>query len=190
MGCNGRRSFWRVKGSGQRLVRSLSLDYSAAIGPPAADPVSSYARRHFARGPSAASGDDYIAGSLRSSPARSAQSAFAVQLRPRRTDASASGIYSPRSVHAACDTQRFARRPGGGPAVIPSARGACFALGIVLVSGPATIAKLRLQQAEKNAPARLCGSVGGERIANYFFRWVRATLPERASSPFSTSSSL
>ena len=108
--------------------------------------MASGARRHFARGPCrAASGDDYIAGSLRSSPARSARSAFAVQLRPAFAALPASGIYSLRPVHAACVSQRFVRRPGGGPAVMPSARGAFTALGVVPVSGPAAIAKVRLQ---------------------------------------------
>ena len=59
-----------------------SLDYSADSGPPAADPMSAYARRHFARWPSAASGARGGAGSLRSAPARSARSAFASVAQP------------------------------------------------------------------------------------------------------------
>ena len=42
--------------------------------------------------------------------------------------APASGIYNPRSVHAACASQRFARRPATGPAVMQSACGAFAAL--------------------------------------------------------------
>ena len=106
--------------------------------------MSSCARRHFARRPSAASGDDYIAGSLRSSPARSALSAFAVQLRPAFADLPDSGLYSHRPIHAACVSQRFARRLCGGPAVMHSARGAFAAFGIVLVCASSTTGNLRL----------------------------------------------
>ena len=110
------------------------------------------ARRHFAREPCrAASGDDYIAGSLRSAPARSARSAFAVQLRPRFADAPASGIYSHRPIQVACDTQRFVRRLGGGPAVMHSARGAFTTLGMVLFCGPAPIANPPLRPIKANA---------------------------------------
>ena len=114
------------------------------MGQPPADPMPACARRHFARGPCrAASGDGDIAGSLRSSPARSALSAFAVQLRPRFADFPASGIFHHCPIHPARDTQRYVRRPGGGPAVMLTARGAFAAFGIVLVCASYTIAKLR-----------------------------------------------
>ncbi len=120
------------------------FDYSVGIGPPLADPIPPGARRHFARGPCrAASGDDYIAGSLCSSPARSARSAFAVQLRPAFAALPASGIDSHRPIQAACVSQRYARRPGGGTAVMPSVHGAFTAFDNVLLCGPAPIANLR-----------------------------------------------
>ena len=43
-GSKGRRPFWRGKGSGRRLVRSLFLDYGSDIGQPPADPMPSCAR--------------------------------------------------------------------------------------------------------------------------------------------------
>ena len=85
----------------------------------AADPIPPGARRHFARQPSPCSSD------------RGLQT-------PQ-----VSGLCSLRSVHAACDTQSFARRLATGPAVIHSARGAFAKLGIVLVCGPFTTSNQR-----------------------------------------------
>ena len=54
-----------------------------------------------------------------------------------------SGLYSHCTIQAGCVSQRYARRPENGPAVMPSARGACFADVPYLVSGPATTENLR-----------------------------------------------
>ena len=137
--------FWIVCGSDRRLGRSISLITAGAWASLRLIPCPLNARRHFARRPSAASAAGDGGGALRSSPARSARSAFAVQLRPTFADAPASGIFHHRPIRAACDTQRLARRLGVGPAVMPRVRGAFTAFGKVLVCASPTIANQRLR---------------------------------------------
>ena len=117
----------------------------------------SYARRHFARGPCrAASAARSGGGALRSSPARSALSAFAVQLRPRFPDAPASGICSLRLIQAACDTQRFVRRLAIGSAVMHSVCGVFTAFRLLLVCASPTTANLGLRAAATRERSDSC----------------------------------
>ena len=55
------------------------------------------------------------------------------------------GIFHHCMILAGCVSQRHARGPGGGSMVMPGARGAFAALGVVLLCGPATTANLRLR---------------------------------------------
>ena len=145
--CKGRRPFWRGKGPDHRLVRSLIRLLRPSRDKP---DLTLMLGLRFTRGPSAASAAGDGGGAFRSSPARSARSAFAVQLRPRFGNVSASGICKVRSIRPACAAQRFVRRLATGPAVMPCARGAFGAFGIVLVCGPATTANLRLRSIKVN----------------------------------------
>ena len=109
-----------------------------------------YARRHFARGPCrAASAARGGGGSRPSAPARSALSAFAGA-------AQGSGILHHCPIRAGCDTQRHVRRLPIGPAVMPSARGVCMGLAVVLVCGPFTTANRRLRSAATRERSDSC----------------------------------
>ena len=103
-----------------------------------------------ARGLPAASAAGDGGGALRSAPARSGLRPFAVQLRPRFGNVLAGGVFHLRSIQAGCVSQRFVRRLATGPAVLHSARGACFAHVPYLVCGPSPIAKQPLLPEQTN----------------------------------------
>ena len=123
------------------------------MGQPAADSMPPYCSSPLRPRPPAASAARCGGGALCSAPARSALSAFAVQLRPRFGHAPASGIFHHCTIQAARDTQRFARRPATGPAVMHRARCACSTLGVVLVWGPYTTANQRLRSTKASVAA-------------------------------------
>ena len=78
------------------------------------------------------------------------------------------GIFRHWPILAACDTQRLARRPATGTAVMPSARGALAAFGVVLVCASPPIAKLRPWQAKKCSRTFCAGASGAKRTALTF----------------------